>query len=128
MSQKGVLSPRRKLTKNRNYSLKKIKYPAVYPILRNVELSQASNIYLSQATGLILDTKLSWKQIDKLKEIIKNARIADFAFTRIIGTEASHFLLDIHAILRPVLTYGILVWWKTLEKKTYCTMPDSYNR
>lgn len=68
--------------------------------------------------GLILDSKLNWGM--NLQERVKKASVAFYACKKAIGKKwglKPHIVHWIYtAIVRPILTYGVLVWWTALEK------------
>ena len=72
--------------------------------------------------GVILDRKLKWK--DHIKERANKAHRCWSMCRRAIGSNwglnpmMSHWLYK--SVIRPVLTYGSVVWWTSMEKK--CNM------
>lgn len=87
------------------------------PKLQGIEL-QLSN--KAKFLGLILDSKLSWAS--NIDERIKKAQAAYYAcrcaFGRSWGLSPKivHWLYT--AVIRPILLYGILVWWVSLSLKS----------
>ena len=69
--------------------------------------------------GLILDRKLLWR--DNIEERVKKTTVALYSCKRAIGKRwgmqphVVHWLYN--AVVRPILMYGLLVWWPALEKK-----------
>ena len=80
---------------------------------KKLELSQSAK-YL----GLILDSKLNWKA--NIEERRKKAYNALYACKKCIGRnwglqpKLIHWLYIM--VVRPILTYGSLVWWTCTEK------------
>ena len=80
--------------------------------------------------GLILDRKLSWKQ--NLEARVKKAATALYTCKRMVGPRwgltprVAHWLYT--AIVRPIMTYGIVVWWPITEKKYAIRSMESIQR
>lgn len=68
--------------------------------------------------GVILDSKLNWKY--NIEQRIKKAYVAFYAckktFGKTWGLQPGMVLWMYTAVIRPILTYGALVWWEALEK------------
>lgn len=71
--------------------------------------------------GTILDSKLSWKR--NTEERMKKGFNAFYACKKAFGTKWGMQPHIIHwmytAIIRPIITYGAIVWWKATETKSY---------
>lgn len=71
--------------------------------------------------GIILDSKLNWRS--NIEERARKASVALYACKRMVGVrwglgpKVVHWLYT--AIVRPILTYGVLVWWTAMEKNCY---------
>lgn len=71
--------------------------------------------------GLTLDSKLLWRE--NIIERTRKANCALYACKKMLGTRwgltprLAYWTYT--AIVRPILTYGALVWWHSLEKRTY---------
>ncbi|XP_073841439.1 uncharacterized protein [Musca autumnalis] len=71
--------------------------------------------------GIILDHQLSWKR--NVEERAKRGLIALYTCKNSIGKswglrpQVIHW--DFMTVVRPILTYGALVWWNALGKKSY---------
>lgn len=97
------------------------------PKLNGITLSVADKAcYL----GLILDRKLSWKL--NVEDRVRKAAIALYSCKRTVGVNWGITPRIVHwlytAVVRPIMTYGILVWWPTLEKKTTVKRMESIQR
>jgi len=70
--------------------------------------------------GIILDSKLSWKE--NIEERVKKASCALYACKRMLGKTWGLSPTLVHwiytAIVKPVLTYGAVVWWTSMDKIT----------
>lgn len=70
--------------------------------------------------GVVLDSNLSWSE--NVKERKKKAQFAFYACRKAFGKSwglTSKMISWIYsAIIRPILTYGSLVWWTSLNYKT----------
>ena len=70
--------------------------------------------------GIILDSKLDWKL--NISERVKKAYIAYYSCKRMfsrrwgLSPKVTHWIYT--SIVRPILLYGIVVWWQALEIKT----------
>lgn len=87
------------------------------PCMGNTQLTLASQVkYL----GLILDRKLNWRTT--VEDRIKKAITAFFTCKRMFGRnwglrpQMVHWLYM--GIVRPILTYGSLVWWTAVRRTT----------
>jgi ribonuclease HI len=87
------------------------------PTFFGTQLQQTGEVkYL----GLILDSKLTWNP--HLQKIINKGKMALMATKRAIGRtwglnpRIVHWLYK--AVVRPMITYGSLVWWPKLEQRT----------
>ncbi|XP_037941860.1 uncharacterized protein LOC119674776 [Teleopsis dalmanni] len=71
--------------------------------------------------GVIVDSKLTWKP--NVEERVKKATNALYACKRMPGStwglSPGLMYWCYTAIVRPILLYGILVWWTVVKKKTY---------
>lgn len=80
---------------------------------KQLELSDSAK-YL----GVILDPKLSWKL--NIEHRVKKAQGAFYAckktFGRTWGLNPKMVLWMYTAVVRPVLTYGVSVWWPAIER------------
>ena len=89
------------------------------PTLNGVELLPKDK---AKYLGLILDRKLHWKL--NLEDRCRKACVAFYTCKRMFGKSwglDSRIILWLYtAIVRPILTYGIIVWWHVLQKNTYC--------
>ena len=71
--------------------------------------------------GLVLDRKLSWKR--NTEERVRKATTALYTCKKAIGARwgltpnITRWLYT--AVVRPILLYGVLVWWPALDKVTY---------
>jgi len=80
--------------------------------------------------GTILDSKLSWRP--NIMERVNKATIALYSCKSAIGKrwgmkpELVHWLFT--AVVRPVLMYGVSVWWPALDKTTYRKMVERVQR
>lgn len=67
--------------------------------------------------GIILDTTLNW--FPNIEERVKKSLNAFYACKKAIGRKwglSSRLVMWLYtAVIRPILTYGALVWWKCLE-------------
>ena len=70
--------------------------------------------------GIILDSKLSWKL--NIEERVKKASCTLYSCKRMLGATWGLNSALVHwiytAIVRPILTYGALVWWTSMNKIT----------
>ena len=70
--------------------------------------------------GVILDSKLSWKR--NTEERMKKALSAFYTCKRLFGKtwgSPPHIIYWMYkAIVRPILTYGALVWWETTRTQS----------
>lgn len=80
--------------------------------------------------GLVLDRKLSWKLT--IEDRVKKAATALYTCKRIVGAKWGLTPKIVHwlytAVVRPIMTYGVLVWWPTLKKKTMVKRMESIQR
>lgn len=71
--------------------------------------------------GVILDAKLSWKRNveERMKKGVNAFYICRKMFGRKWGLQPKliHWLYT--AVVRPIITYGALVWWEAMNKRTY---------
>ena len=80
--------------------------------------------------GVILDSKLLWKL--NVEERVKKASNALYACKTMLGKtwgltpKLTHWVYT--AVARPILLYGVLVWWTAMEKKTYRKRLESVQR
>lgn len=90
------------------------------PILGRQELSLSDE---AKYLGIILDRKLNWNK--NMEERRKKAFNALYICKKFMGRswgtspKISHWLYT--SVVRPVLTYGCLVWWTAIEKKKHIT-------
>ncbi|XP_055858922.1 retrovirus-related Pol polyprotein from type-1 retrotransposable element R1 isoform X1 [Episyrphus balteatus] len=94
----------------------KTKIPAFpLPQLNGQILSLSSS---AKYLGVILDTKLSWKL--NIEERVRKASIAFYACSKTFGKKwglkSKMILWTYTAVVRPILTYGAIVWWPALNK------------
>ena len=80
------------------------------PRLNGITLSLSSE---AKYLGIILDSKLSWKR--NIEERTRKG-LAAFGENWGLSPYITHGLYK--TVVRPVTTYGALVWWKALEKET----------
>jgi len=77
----------------------------------------------AQFLGVILDRKLNWKP--NIIQRAKKASVALYSCKRALGKKWGLKPIMMYwiytAVVRPILTYGSLVWWKSLEKDTHHT-------
>lgn len=85
------------------------------PRLDGIELSLSSE---AKYLGVILDQKLNWKR--NSEERMKKGLNALYACRNSIGKSWGLSPKVVHwlyvTIVRPIITYGCLVWWPALEK------------
>ena len=97
------------------------------PRLNNVPLTFSGS---AKYLGVILDKKLHWQE--NITERIKKANIALFSCKKAIGIRWGFSPKIVHwlytAVVRPILLYGILVWWPALNRKTSLTKMHSVQR
>lgn len=80
--------------------------------------------------GLTLDSKLLWKE--NSEERVLKANCAFYACKKMLGSKwgltprLAHWAYT--AIVRPILSYGSLVWWHSLEKLTYRERAEKVQR
>ena len=71
--------------------------------------------------GILLDKKLTWKT--NLEERIRKAQVAWYTCRKCIGKKWGinpAITRWIHiTVVRPILTYGAVVWWQCLKKVTF---------
>jgi len=90
------------------------------PILVPPKLHQTRLTFSNQAKylGVILDKKLLWT--DNILDRTRKAAIALFACKKAIGRKWGFSPMIVHwlytAIVRPILLYGNIVWWPSLDK------------
>jgi hypothetical protein len=69
--------------------------------------------------GTVLDSKLSWKR--NVEERMKKGMNAYYACKKMFGKKWGLQPYIIHwmytAIIRPIVTYGALIWWEAMEKE-----------
>lgn len=69
--------------------------------------------------GVVLDSKLTWRR--NTEERTKKGLAAYFTCKRTFGKRWGLSPYIVHGmyitIIRPIITYGSLVWWKALDKK-----------
>lgn len=86
------------------------------PNLRGVKLQLSTS---AKFLGVILTPKVDWKA--QIAERVKKAQAAFYTFRSAIGKTwgiSPKLTMWIYtAIVRPILLYGIAIWWKALEKK-----------
>jgi len=107
---------------------KRYKIPEVIP----PSLNGTRLVFTDRARflGLILDSKLSWRP--NTTERVKKATMALYACRSAVGKrwglkpELVHWLYI--AVVRPVLMYGVSVWWPSLDKVTYKKMLEKVQR
>ncbi|XP_065359422.1 uncharacterized protein LOC135953441 [Calliphora vicina] len=93
--------------------------PFPLPRLNGVELKLSDS---AKYLGIILDSKLSWSL--NIHARASKAAVAIYACRRAIGStwgispRNAKWLFDM--VVKPILMYGALVWWKALSKSTYC--------
>jgi ribonuclease HI len=107
---------------------KKYKIPEVSPpTVNGIRLAFADR---ARFLGIILDSKLSWKP--NIVERVNKANVAIYSCRNAIGKrwglkpELVHWLYT--AVVRPVLIYGVGVWWPALDKITYVRMMEKVQR
>ncbi|XP_058987393.1 uncharacterized protein LOC131806753 [Musca domestica] len=98
---------------------KKRKYPLfTLPRLDGVTLNLSPE---AKYLGTILDRQLSWKR--NIEERAKRGFIALYSCKNSIGKSwgLKPYIIKwlYESIVRPILTYGSLVWWHSLKKPTY---------
>ena len=97
---------------------RKYKIPVLKPpLLKGIPLKFSQT---AKYLGLILDSKLSWNLM--LEDRVRKANIALYTCKKAIGLKwgmSPQIVRWLYiAIIRPILTYGIVTWWPILEKKT----------
>ena len=86
--------------------------------------------YHTKYLGVILDSKLTWKL--NVEERVRKATNALYACKGMLGKtwglspNLTHWVYT--AVTRPILLYGILVWWTALRKQVYCKRLESVQR
>ena len=71
--------------------------------------------------GVTLDYRLNWKQ--HVSEVVRKATVCLWACRRTVGynwglkPRIVHWLYT--AVIRPMITYGVLVWWPATRKVSY---------
>ncbi|XP_053968462.1 uncharacterized protein LOC128869891 [Anastrepha ludens] len=107
---------------------RKYKIPDCRPLTLNGTLLLVGE--KARYLGLTLDRKLSWKL--NVQERIKKAATALYSCKRTVGLKWGLAPKIVHwlytAIVRPIMTYGVLVWWPSLDKKTSIKKLDSIQR
>ncbi|XP_058978632.1 uncharacterized protein LOC109613882 [Musca domestica] len=97
------------------------------PMLDGVTLSLSSE---AKYLGTILDQKLSWKR--NIEERAKKGLNALYSCKNSIGNSwglKPHIIRWIYeSVVRPILTYGALVWWHSLRKITFSKNIDKVQR
>nr|XP_044248538.1 uncharacterized protein LOC123002436 [Drosophila takahashii] len=93
------------------------KFPQTLCNLMETALSTLSSNQ-AKYLGVILDKKLLWAE--NIADRTRKAAIALFACKKAIGRKWGFSPVIVHwlytAIVRPILLYGIIVWWHSLEK------------
>ncbi|XP_073821296.1 uncharacterized protein [Musca autumnalis] len=93
-------------------------YAITLPTLNGVTLELSLE---AKYLGIILDHQLSWKR--NVEERAKRGLIALYTCKNSIGKSWRLRPQVIHwvfmTVVRPILTYGALVWWNALGKKSY---------
>ncbi|XP_055836606.1 uncharacterized protein LOC129905204 [Episyrphus balteatus] len=85
------------------------------PTIKEVTLTLSDQ---AKYLGLIFDKKLTWKL--NIEERVKKANVALFSCKKAIGGKwgfspnIAHWLYT--SVIRPILTYGMVVWWTALDK------------
>lgn len=88
------------------------------PRLNGIELQLGTK---AKYLGLTLDSKLLWRE--NAEERVLKANCAFYACKKMLGSKwgltprLAYWTYT--AIVRPILSYGALVWWHSLEKQTY---------
>ncbi|XP_044248759.1 uncharacterized protein [Drosophila takahashii] len=99
------------------------KFPQTLCNLMETALSSLSSNQ-AKYLGVILDKKLLWAE--NIADRTRKAAIALFACKKAIGRKWGFSPVIVHwlytAIVRPILLYGIIVWWHSLEK--YCNLKN----
>jgi len=95
---------------------RKYKIPnQILPKLHQTRLALSNQ---AKYLGVILDKKLLWT--DNILDRTRKAAIALFACKKAIGRKWGFSPMIVHwlytAIVRPILLYGNIVWWPSLEK------------
>ena len=71
--------------------------------------------------GLTIDSKLSWSQ--NTEERVRKATIALYTCKKAIGLKWGMSPKVVRwlycSVILPILLYGVIVWWKVFDKKTY---------
>lgn len=97
------------------------------PRLKGVELPLSSS---AKYLGIVLDSKLDWNK--NIEERAKKATSALFSCKRFAGKkwgikpEMAHWLYT--SIVRPILTYGAVVWWPAVNKKVVTNRLEKVQR
>lgn len=80
--------------------------------------------------GIVLDSKLSWKR--NSEERMKKALNAFYICRRTFGKRWGLRPCIIHwmytAIIRPILTYGAVVWWEAVQTNSYLSNLNKVQR
>ncbi|KMQ87436.1 reverse transcriptase [Lasius niger] len=80
--------------------------------------------------GVVLDSKLNWKR--NVEERVRKAQAAFYLCRGAIGKrwglspKLTHWILTV--VVRPILMYGILVWWTAVLSKEKCRKLDAVIR
>ncbi|XP_070854646.1 uncharacterized protein [Drosophila suzukii] len=97
------------------------------PILNNCSLSFSDN---ARYLGLVLDKRLTWRL--NSQERTRKATIALYSCKKAIGTKwgmSPKIVNWIHtAIVKPILLYGVSIWWPALMKQTTTTNLNKVQR
>ena len=98
---------------------RRYKIPRWYPPKKDIKVLTLKSH--AKYLGVILDSKLIWKQI--VEERVKEATSTIYVCIKMLGKTWGISSRLIHwcyiAIARPILYYGAMVWWTAVSKKTY---------
>lgn len=107
---------------------RKNKIPAFDPIsLDGTEIAFSDG---AKYLGVFLDRKLNFRR--NIEERVRKATIALYSCKRAIGKRWGFSPKVVHwiytAVVRPILLYGIIVWWPALETKVNCVLITKVQR
>jgi len=77
--------------------------------------------------GVIIDSKLSWKRNseERMKKALQAFFICKKTFEKRWGLQPYIIHLFYTAVVRPILTYGALVWWEVTRTNCHLLSLDA---
>ncbi|KAH8389498.1 hypothetical protein KR215_007163, partial [Drosophila sulfurigaster] len=80
--------------------------------------------------GVVLDSKLTWKLnvLERVKKATGALYMAKKMLSCTWGLSPNLMRWIYISVVRPILTYGVLVWWQATEKRTYLSIMERTQR